>query len=65
MEEAVPQKAESNAEPENIVHRKRRKAKNHPLHLHHAQRRLLGRAAIFAAFVLMMLMVWYWMAVRR
>ncbi|MDT8070294.1 MAG: hypothetical protein ROO76_19165 [Terriglobia bacterium] len=63
MEEPVAQKAQIDIEPE--IHRRRRRTKHHHLHLHRAQRRLLGQAAVFAAFVLLMLIVWYWIVVKR
>ncbi len=66
MEEPVERQASADVRPKNGNGGRRRKTRHHGLlHLHRAQRWLLARAAVFVVMLLVMLMVWYWMAARR
>jgi cell division septal protein FtsQ len=65
MENLSPQAAPSNGETRTERRRRRRTKQHGPLHLHRAQKRLLARAGVFLILLSVIIVFWYWMAVRK
>jgi len=64
MEEPDLGPASSDGEDETQRQRRRRTKHHGPFHLHRAQKRILSRTAIFLALLIVILILWYWIAVR-
>ena len=65
MEEAVPKAASTEVESGSQRQRRRRTKHHGLLHLHRAQKKLLQRAGVFLALLVLIIILWYWMAVRQ
>ena len=65
MEEPGLQRAASESENRPEQRRRRRTRHHGLLHLHRAQKKLLARAGAFLTLLAVIILVWYWVAVKR
>jgi hypothetical protein len=65
MKSLNPQAGSSNGEPRTERHRRRRTKQHGPLHLHRSQKKLLARAGVFLVQLSVIIVLWYWMAVKK
>lgn len=65
MDDPIPQAAPSEGETRTERHRRRRTKQHGPLHLHRAQKKLLARAGVFMILLSVIIVLWYWMAVKK
>ena len=64
MEGPDLQAASSDGEDETKRQRSRRTKHHGTFHLHRAQKRILSRGVVFVALLIVILILWYWIAVR-